>query len=251
MPYIPALMLVAARVAGVLIVAPVFGHAAVPVRLRLFMSIVIALAVVARKPEPVMLPCSWFDLAMGLACELVLGAVIGMAARLLFVGVQLGALYVGQQMGISLPAVFNPLAEDASDAVRRLFKLLTVVLFLAIGGHRTLLAALMRSFQTIPPHNFVPGSAMLDMVVAMLAGSFLLALKVAAPILLALLLATVAMGFVQRTIPQCNLLSTGFPVRLMLGQLVLAAVLGVLPWLVERAWSLTAGRIEALLEVAG
>jgi len=243
--YLPTLMLVIARAAGVFLVAPVFSNSAVPVKLRVFMSVAVGLAVVSRLGEPVALPAGGGELVIGLGCEAAIGATIGYAARLIFSGVELGASHIGQQMGVSLGEAFNPLAEEGG-VVRRAYRILALVIFLAIGGHRMLIAAVMRTFQAVPLMGFAPTSAMLNTVVALLGASFVLALKVAAPVLAAMLLATVAMGLLQRTLPSCHILSVGLPIRVMLALAVIAVTLRFLPGLIERAWWFTSQQISAL-----
>ena len=100
--WMPTLLLVTVRVAGIMVVAPVFAHSAVPVKVRLITSAAMGLAVVGRLARPVALPAGWFDLCMGLGCEFLVGAAIGYAARLIFAGVELGAFHVSQQMGLAL-----------------------------------------------------------------------------------------------------------------------------------------------------
>jgi flagellar biosynthetic protein FliR len=237
--WLPTLLLATLRVAGMVAFAPVLGDAAVPIKVRVILSAAMGLGAVGRLAQPVPLPPGALDLLLVLGCEFLLGAVIGYTARLIFTGVQLGAFHVGSQMGLALGEVANPLSGEAASAVGGLFRLLAVVIFLAIGGHRALVGGLMQTFRVVPPAGFAPADGLIGPVVAMLAASFVLALKVAAPVLIALLVATVALGLLHKTVPQCNLLSIGLPVRAMLGLLVLAASLGVLAPLIEAA----AGRL--------
>ena len=246
--WLPTLLLVIVRVAGIFLVAPVLAHEAVPRKLRVFMAVVISLAVVARIARPIPLPNNWIDLIAGLGCELLLGVTIGYAARLVFAGVELGAFHISQQLGTGLAEVFSPAAEGSPGVLRRLFDILAVVLFLAIGGHRMLISALLGAFRTVPPMGFRADQGLLDVMAGLLAASFVLALKVAAPVLIALLLAGVALGMLQKTMPQCNILSVGLPIRAMLGLLAVAGGLAVMPALVERAWLVTSTQILRLLE---
>jgi len=244
--WLPTLTLVAVRVAGLMLVAPIFGHAAIPARLRIFLSIAIALPVVGGFAAPVNLPDNWFDLVAALGGELAIGAGIGYAARLVFAGVELGAEQIGQQMGIALAEVLDPMAEDPSGILRRLYQLLAIVIFLAIGGHRDLISAMLGSFHVVPLLGFPSPGAFLDAATGVLAASFVLAMKVAAPVLIAMLLAAVAMGFIQRTIPQMNVFSTELSVRAMAGMVVMAASLAVVAPLIEGAWKLTGGALSGL-----
>jgi len=250
--WLPTLMLAAARMLGLFLVAPVFGHAAVPVRLRYFLALVAALAVTAvgeRFAEPVALPGSALAAGLAIAGELALGALIGYTVRLIFVGVELGAMHAATQMGLTMAELFSPQgAGEQGGVVRRLFVLTAIVVFLAIGGHRQVLAGLVGTFDRVPLMSFLPGPAALDMVAGLLTATFALALKVAAPVLIAMLLTTVALGLLQRTVPQCNVLSTGLPMRALLGLAVLALALAALPELLETAWDATAGALPAGLK---
>jgi flagellar biosynthetic protein FliR len=230
------LLLVAARAAGVLLVAPVLGHASVPARLRLLLGVAIALAVTPRVASAAV-PTNAFDLAAAAAVELLTGATLGFAAKVIFSGVEVGAFHVGQQMGITLADVFDP-AGESSDSVRRLFELSTIVAFFAIGGHRELIAGLLRSFQQVPLRTFAVSPSLAGGIVSLMATSFSMGLKLAAPVLVAMLLATAAMGMLQRAVPQCHILSVELPVRAMLGLLVLAASVSAVAPLLDAGLSL-------------
>ncbi len=230
-------VLVMTRCGGIFLVAPVFAHASVPVRLRLGMSIVMGLAAVGRLANMVTPPDHWAELAPVLAVEVAIGAAIGYLARLVFVGVELAAMHISQQMGLGLAEVFDPSKEEVSEAVSRLLQMTALVIFLAIGGHRTLIQAVLGTFELLPPglKGLPSFGVAMQATTVMLAMSFLLALKLAAPVLAAILIMTAAAGLIQKTMPQLNILTVGFPVRAMLGLAVLAMSLAMLAPLLESA----------------
>jgi flagellar biosynthetic protein FliR len=236
--YIPVFLLALARASGFFAIAPIYSEQAVPRRLRYFLGVVVALAVAGRM-APMAAPASLLGFAGILLVEAMIGAGIGYAAKLIFAGVEMGASYVGQQMGVSLVAAYDPSGETGSEAVSTLFRLTAIVIFLAIGGHRQLIGAMLTTFQLVPPALAGHEQTLVATVVSLLAGSFFLALKVAAPVLIALLLATAALGMLQKSIPQVNILSTTMPVRVLLGLVVLAGSLAILGPLVDAAWTLT------------
>lgn len=258
--WVVTLAMVVARCGGMLVVAPVFGDAAVPVRLRVAMGIVMGLAAAGCLAAPAAgIPGNGLELVAVLAIEAGIGAVLGYLARLVFVGVELGAMHVGQQMGVALGEVFQPFHEGASGPVGRLMQVTAVVVFLAIGGHRTLIAALLGTFQALPPGlgglksagGMLSCRAMLEAATAMLAVGFALALKLAAPVLAALLMTAAAGGLLQKTLPQLNILTVGLPVRALVGMVVLAASLAVLtPVMAEgvdalaRQWAAALGPVQ-------
>jgi flagellar biosynthetic protein FliR len=248
---LPVLVLVIARLAGMMVFAPVFSESVVPARLRAMIAVVMALGVVAQVAMPVAMPQSNLAFILAIAGEILIGLAIGYGAKLVFVGIELGAFHASQQMGLSLGEVFNPVSDESSDTLRQFYHLLSLVIFLALGGHRMLISVLLTSFQSVPLMSFVTPQAMVKALTAMLTTSFVLALKVAAPVLLAMLLAGLSLGFVQRTMPQFNLLSTGMPLRILLGLTLIAAILssGALVDLIGSANSLINVQLRALLEV--
>lgn len=243
--WMPTLALVVIRLGGVALLAPT-GGANLPLKLRIAFVLAASLAVLSRLAVPAAVPADLAGMLAAAAGELLIGAVIGLAARTLFAGVQLGAWHVSQQMGLSLGEVFDPQAEELGHAAQALFGLLAIVIFLAIGGHRAFITAVLATFDAIPPASPIAIDAPLGMIAAVLTSSFALALQVAAPVLVTMLLAAVALGLVQKTLPQCNLLTTHLPVRAMLGLLVLAASLGVLQPLMTGAATELAARAGEL-----
>ncbi len=241
------LLLAMARCGGIFLFAPAFASRVLPARLRLAIAAVMALAVVGRLTAPIAMPANVLELAGLVAAEAAIGAFIGYAARVVLVGLELGAVYVSQQMGLALGGAFGASDGQTAEPVGRLFRILGVVIFLAIGGHRALIGSLLGTFQLLPPASLASPQAMLQVSVGLLAASFVLALKVAAPVLIALLIATVAMGLLQKTMPQLNTLSVGLPVRALAGLVVLAGAVAAVAPLLEAATDAMIRQLPAAL----
>ncbi len=235
--WILTLLLATCRVAGVAVIAPPMGAEVVPVRLRLMFALALGVCVVGRLSCPIDAGIDGIMLAGLAGMELLLGLTIGLSARLLLSGVQLGATHIAQQIGVGLSDALCPGEMDSSEPIRRLFTVLAITIFLCVGGAESLLAATLRTFDILPLGGSLPAAGLLGLTVKLLAGSFLLALKVAGPVLAAMLLTAVVLGAVQRTMPSFNTLSVGLPIRAMLGLLVLAAGVALLPGLIEQAWN--------------
>lgn len=203
------------------------------------MSVVIGLGVTARLAHPVIMPQDWTHLVMGVGSEMLIGASIGFAVSLLFTGVELAAEQIAQQMGIALGSVFNPLLEDSTNVLGVLFHMTALAIFLVVGGHRLMMAGVLDSFQRVPLLSFAGTQNLLDMVIALLTAAFMMSIKLSAPTVLAIFLATLAMVFVQRTMPQLNILSAGFQVRVMLAMMIMVASLMVMPVLLDAGWRIT------------
>jgi len=240
-------VLVLLRVSGLFVFAPVLGSATVPGQVKAAASMVIALALlpVTAPHVPAVLTIPYMLVAA--AGETVVGLLIGYAANLIFVAVQLGGMQVDQQMGLAIGSVFNPLVETQDSLVGQFYFLFTMFIFLAINGHHILLAALVGSFQSVPIGTIALSGRTLDMVITLFGTVFTVAFAISAPMVLALFLVTVAMGFVARTVPQMNILIVGFPVRIIVGFAVMMFTLPAIGYFLAKTIGAVLSGLPALV----
>ncbi len=244
--HLPAWGLVLFRLTGIFIFAPVFGSSAVPGRVKLFLALGLSFCIYPMLLHPssgaasgiITLLGSGFhlwSLPVAVAMELLIGLVIGYAASLPMIALQLGGRAIDQQMGLGFAGVVNPEFNEQTGVVSEFYFVLAMAVFLILGGHRVLLITLVGSFERIPLGGFVPNGHLLSLVIGMLSTVFDLAMRVSAPVLCLIFLETVAMGFIARTVPQMNILSIGFPVRIIMGAVLLIAIMGLTTQLGARA----------------
>ncbi len=233
--HLPAWVLVLFRLTGVFLFAPMFGSVLVPRQFKVFLALglsfcVYPLLLTPGTPAAASLGAvidgglSFWSLMPVVAAELAIGLVIGYGATLPLAGMQMGGQMIAQQLGLGLAEVINP-GQEQSGVLSEMFYLVALVFFLLLNGHHVILRTLVESFNAVPLGAFRIDQSVMDLVLGMLASMFHLAIRVAAPLLCLVFLETVAMGFIARTVPQMNILSVGFAVRILLGVglLVLAA----------------------------
>jgi flagellar biosynthetic protein FliR len=226
--------LVAARLSGLAIVAPLFGAPEVPATVRAFFTIGLALLVTPVLGEtPGAWPASLGAYVWVAAGELALGFVLGFGAQLLFVGVQMGGQLVAQQAAMSFGSVVNPQFDAEISVIDQFYYLVALAIFLIIGGHRLLLEALLETYVVFPPGGVELTSEMVDTLVSLAGQSLSIAVRVGAPAVVALQLAGLAMGIMSRTVPQINILVIGFTLRTASALLFLAVSLAGFGLLVE------------------
>ena len=172
-------------------------------------------------------PLSLWQLPAAVAMELAIGYVIGFGANLPVVGMQIGARMIETQMGLGIAGVFNPELGTSTGPLGQLMGLFAIALFILLGCHRVALAALVGSFAYVPLGAFRIDAQVLDLVLGLLNSMFDLALRIGAPLLCLIFLETLAMGFIARTVPQMNILSIGFVLRIVAGAILLIGLVGV------------------------
>jgi len=189
------------------------------------------------------LPTTLVAMTIAVVRELSVGFVIGFAVSLIFVGLQLAGRLTGQVMGLGLANVINPFSESQVSIIGQFFFFFGVLIFLGLRGHHMLIEGLAGTFATIPVGGAVFRQGIIDLMVQLLGDSFILAIKVAAPMLVALFVTMLALGFIARTVPQLNILIVGFPVSIIVGLVLIALSLGGIAMLLE---SETAGFSRAV-----
>lgn len=224
---LPPFLLVLFRVSGLAIASPLIGSRAIPPQVKIALTLVLSLMIfpIVLSRTPNMLPLG--SVVVTVFGELVIGLIIGLTLELVFLGVRLTGTVIGQQAGIALGQVFNPMLEGRSSIIGQLYYLVTLMIFLAVGGHRAMVRALLDSFERIPPGRFHFTESMLTLFEQLLSAAFVMGMRLAAPTLTALFIASVTMGFVARTIPQLNILTIGFSVRIFVGFSVAAVSLAL------------------------
>lgn len=216
------------RVLAVFTSAPVFSSRVFPVRARVALAFLVALASQASLPEA---PIIGFNdpRAVGVLVQQVgVGLSIGFAVRLVFASMELAGELVGFQMGLNFASFFDPSMNTQSSAVARFFSQITSLLFVVMNGHLMVLMAVNKSFVAFPiDQNFLQALARMKLYTL---GSdlFASALWIAMPMIGMLMFANLALGIISRVAPQLNIFAIGFPITLLVGLIGIAFTLPML-----------------------
>lgn len=180
-----------------------------------------------------------------IAAELLVGAMLGWLARLPALALGMAGAVTSYMLGLSSVVQTDPALGGQSAALARLFGLAAPVLVLSTGLYAMPLQALGGSYGLFPPGTLLPAGPLADSVTAAVGASFGLAIRLAAPFLLAGLLWQAALGLLARLAPQLQIYSAVTPGQ-VLGGLVLLALLSARiagAWLdgVSTAWQLLPG----------
>jgi flagellar biosynthetic protein FliR len=220
-----AFILVMTRLSCLFLFAPILSSDAVPRLVRVFGCLAMTLILMPNLPGRSFRPNNMVDLALGVGAELVIGMVLVFTLQVVFQGFQLAGQVTGTQIGLSLGAVLNPQFDDQSTSASVIYGTLGGLIFLAIGGHREVTRALLVSLGELPPGTWIATDSIDTALLAVLAESTAFAIRVAAPVIVTLLLTELATGFVGRTVPQLNMLTVSVTIRVLVGVMMTTAAL--------------------------
>lgn len=223
-------LLVVIRLSGLFIFAPMLSSRMIPARIRALLTVMFAAAIYPALPRTVQTPpdADLFSLLPMVFTELFIGLSIGLIASLPLMGMELAGMIMGHQMGMSIARAYNPEADTDSDVLGQLSYYLGLGAFTAVDGLDGLYLCILRSFDRVPIGRLGIARVPLDTFVGVLSAGFELALRVSAPVVCTIFLVMIAIGFVMKTMPQINVMSVGFAIKILCGLVAFAASVAVL-----------------------
>jgi flagellar biosynthetic protein FliR len=235
------------RLIALILTAPIFAERAVPVRVKIGLAVAITAVLAPTLPAPPPIhPVSLAGAAI-LAQQLVIGAAMGFAMRIVLVAVETAGEIAGLQMGLGYAPLFDPERADLIPVLGQFLGLLALLVFLALDGHLHMLRVLADTFRVLPVSGPGINAAGLRTLVEWGGHIFAAGVLLCLPLLGAMLIANIGLGILTRAAPQLNLFAVGFPLKLAAGLVVLAVTLPLLsPQLVK----LYGQGYETMMEVA-
>jgi flagellar biosynthetic protein FliR len=249
-----AFTLVLVRVSGLMLIGPVFGQPVVPANIRVLLSVALAVLVAPTLPAGDLptVPVTVLEYALVAVGEVSLGLVLGLGVFIVLSGFQLAGELIDQQTGTLFGEVVDPGLDTSGSTTGQMLYLLGVAAFLTMtpmGGHLLMVSGLVETFQTLPVGEALVSTPAIELLRDLVHQSLVLGIQVAAPLLAAMSLVALTMGFLGHTVPQINVLVVGFPVRALVSLVILGltisgvgrAVVDVVPVVIDRLTAALAG----------
>ncbi len=213
---------------------PFFGGKIVKQRVKMGIAtalfLVVAPAAFPTDGDPIRLTGGIFTIL--LMKEAIVGFVIGFLVALLFHAVEAAGRFVDFTRGASMAQIMAPQVGSQVSLFGQIYLQMTIVIFLAIGGHHAFLRGLARSYELIPvtelPVLAGGGSVLGDFLIHSTSNLFGIALQLAAPAAVATFVTDVFLGIANKVAPQIQVFFLGMPLKAMVGILMIFLVLGLL-----------------------
>ena len=157
--------------------------------------------------------------------ETLFGLALGLVMNIVFIGIQMASRIIGLQMGFGLGAVFDPITGAEFGTFDQFYSLLVTLVFFTINGHHLVVQTLAETTRAVPLGTFDPFIVTPDGITALMAGLTVTAVRLAMPVMAALILTDLGMGLASRTVPQMQVLIVGAPIKILVGVIVLGAAL--------------------------
>ncbi len=210
------------RIGLALFLLPFFSGHQVPNLIKAGASFSLSLLLYPTLREVVQpIPTEMVSLMLVVLAELIIGMILSLTCVLILGAFQHAGEVISFQMGLGFAQVADPQSGSQVTLLSRWFNLLGLLLFLSLNGHHHLLRAIVESFHTIPLGGGVLTPLNYGRMIALSGEIFVIAVKLAAPVMAVLLLLQLGLGLMGKFAPQMNILMTSFPLSILLGLLIL------------------------------
>ena len=225
-------LLVLLRISAFLVFAPVFGSPAIPARVKVLFALAVALLL---GPLTAGLPGTQAELSIpGILGEIAVGITFGLTLSFLSEALLMGAALMSVSFSFSLANLLDPNSQVETEVLGTALNWIGLLVLLGAGLHRTLLAAVLRSFAVVPLGTAVLSARSAGTIVDMASGIFLAGLQLAAPVIAASLMIEVAVGLVSRMAPMMPAQMLSVPLKTVVSYVVLIGSLALWPRWIEQ-----------------
>lgn len=221
---ISVFMLIFCRMTAFFVVSPIFSSRSVPTTFKVGFSGMIALVILLTIGTQQAVPND-LNYVLYIIREVLIGLLMGYVANLIFNIIQMAGSFIDIQIGFGIANVIDPMTGASAPVLGNLKYIIATLVFLSMNGHHYLIDAVIRSYNWIPLSNDlfqkIYNGNLAEFLVQTFSHAFLLAFQLAAPLVVALFVTDVALGFLARTAPQFNIFVIGIPVKIIVGLVVL------------------------------
>ena len=209
------------RVAAFIVFVPILGSQQFPARIKVGFILLLTISVFPLVRElPMHQPRGLLDFSVYLFSEAAVGLALAFATRLIFAVVQIAGTVVDFQMGFGVVNVIDPQTQSQVSITAQFQNIVTILLYLALNAHHLTIHSIVESFQLINPDQIGLSAGTMALILKLFANTFVVAIKIAAPIMAILFFISVGLGLVARTVPQMNVFIVGFPLQIGVGLLM-------------------------------
>jgi flagellar biosynthetic protein FliR len=217
--------LVLARVSPLFVLAPLFSSKMVPARVKAIVAVGLSIGLTPIAVHGQQIPTEPMAVAGLLVVQVLVGLAFAFAVGMVLAAIEAAGALTDMVAGFSFGSVIDPVNGNQGGTMTNFYSIVGLAMFIAIGGDAWTLRGLSRTFDLVPLTKAPAIPTLTSGVEQAFSTIFVSAVEVCAPVLLALLITDVAFGMVSRVVPQLNVFGVGFPMKVGVAILVVAASL--------------------------
>ncbi|WP_049721799.1 flagellar biosynthetic protein FliR [Gilvimarinus polysaccharolyticus] len=204
------------RIGAMFMAVPIIGARTVPARVRILLALLVTMLVSPMLASAPAIELLGVPAMLRVMQEVLVGLSLGFVFQVVLHIFVLSGQLVAMKMGLGFASMNDPSNGISVTVLSQFYLLLSTVLFLIFNGHLLVIDLVVRSFTSIPIGTGL-GYDAIWMIVGMGSWMFSAALVFVLPLFTALLVINMAFGTMNRSAPQINVFTVGFPIALVFG----------------------------------
>jgi flagellar biosynthesis protein FliR len=229
--FLPALgasfLLVFARTGTMVMLLPGLGEQNISARMRLTIALILAAVLLPLHRTAYHIDTTALGPTIVLLVEeIVIGAVLGLTARLTVSALDVAGSVIAQQLGLGFVTAVDPMQGEQGVILGNFLTMLGITLFFATDMHHLVIFALNDSYTLFEPGELPASGDVAALVTKTVAGAFRIGIQLSAPFLVFGLVFNLGLGLLSRLMPQMQVFFVALPLSILLGFLFLVLVLG-------------------------
>ena len=228
--------LIFGRVVGFIAVLPIFGSRLIPLPAKIGLSIILSIIIASTTVVVPHVENLW-EFGLLFAMEFMIGLLVSFVAYSLIFAVSFAGFIVDQQNSLGQLSELDPIYSVSTSITGELFFLIFSLTFMYIGGHHFLIESIVQSFELVSVGGInLLTEGILEIITSLMIYVFVIGFKIAAPIFASLIVVTVVLGLISKSIPQINVMILGMPIKIGVSFIFTIFALPIIRWIFEKGW---------------
>ena len=251
-PKISVLLLIFARVSSFFMVVPLFSYRTIPSQMKIAFALILSwMMYYTFTIDAFEINGQYILLVMK---EVIIGLSLGLIAYIIFSAVAIAGGFIDFQLGFAMANIVDPQTGVSTPLTGQFFNFLILLLLLATNGHHLILDGIFYSYQFLPMNELFPAfgdEQTVKYIMTLFTAVFMIAFQMSAPVVAVIFLVTLALGITGKTVPQLNIFVVGFPIKIVVGFLVLLVTMGAIVQVMGNVIELTIVSLRNFMEFLG
>ena len=228
------LLLIVVRISCFVFIAPFYGMGNVPTRVKVGLSVVIAILIFGSVDQSAVTYTGMIGYAVIVLREGITGLLIGLAANICNSIILFAGNIIDMDVGLAMAQEFDPMMKTQVTITGNLYQYFVLLLMLVTNMHHYILRALIDSYQVIPVNGQVFDWAVIaDSWIQFMGDMFVIAFRIVLPVFACMMILNCILGIMAKVAPQMNMFAVGIQLKVLLGMAVLFLTVMLLPGIAD------------------
>lgn len=242
------LLLIFVRVETLVMAVPTLGGTSIPVQIRVGLGMILAAILLPVVPVAPMGNVTSSGLIVAMLYEFLIGLAMGMAVHGVMACISFAADTIVNEIGLMRVETFNPADNTSSGgSISTLLYYFSLMIFLGLGMHRQVIAAVAQSFIALPAGCLDVSGLSFNALLYITNQIFIVGILMSAPFIAINFIINAVFSLLGKIAPKMNVFVISIPARVLAGTAVLATTLTLLGHYMESEFTAIPARMLEII----